>query len=178
MRPLLYLRQVACMLVVGGAVASSRGQDAENPPERMIDDAFSQLGSPSERWMSRTDYPVGIQRWSLSRGSFEIAMSLNAARTLGAGEERSGLLVRRPPAFSVGLQDKVGYETTTGSLLSRSTELREGDAPLRRMGFEWTPAPSRVSFARDGFGIRLQGNQKVTMRLRHGMVTVYAQRAF
>ena len=176
MRVVPYLCQVACLLVVSGAVASSRGQDVE----RTIDDASP--SSPSERWLSRTEYSVGAQRWSLTRGSVEIAMSLNSNRsvegTLGVGGERSRSLVNTPPALSIGLQDVVGYETTRGSLLSRSTEMREREAPSQRMGLEWTPVLPRVHLARDGFGIRLQGNQRVTMRLRNGTVTVYAQRAF
>ena len=62
-------------------------------------------------------------------------------------------------------------------LLSRATGLRN-DAYVSKVGLEWKPAQSQVNFLREGLGFRLDGNDRMTVRLRKGVIGVYMHRKF
>jgi hypothetical protein len=47
-----------------------------------------------------------------------------------------------------------------------------------RIGIEWKPAESQLMFVRDGLGMRLGGDDRLTMRLRKGTLSIYMKRQF
>jgi len=49
---------------------------------------------------------------------------------------------------------------------------------VSRIGLQWKPPQSQVNFIREGLGIRLDGDNRMTVRLRKGVVGVYMQRKF
>ena len=47
-----------------------------------------------------------------------------------------------------------------------------------KIGVEWKPAEPEINFLREGLGIRLEGNNRMTVRLRKGMLGIYMHRKF
>ncbi len=100
------------------------------------------------------------------------------ASALGAGPP--GPFVATLPSVSIGLRsDASGGWAPGGTLLERarsSPAVRHG--LVSRVGIEWTPAQPQVAFVRDGLGIRLGGDDRLTMRLRKGALGIYMRRDF
>ena len=74
---------------------------------------------------------------------------------------------------------------TSGSAPSASTLLERatggGGAAASygsKIGLEWKPAQSQVNFLREGLGIRLDGNDRMSVRLRKGVLGIYMHRKF
>ena len=88
-----------------------------------------------------------------------------------------GPVVPAVPSLSVGVRS-VAPGPAPASLIERSGLVDAGQAsPSRRVGLEWKPAQSRV-FIRGGLGVRLAGDDRVTMKLRAGQVGLYMRRTF
>jgi hypothetical protein len=83
------------------------------------------------------------------------------------------------PSFSVGLRQPVSTPSApASSLLDRSLGSAKTDTYLSKVGVEWKPAEARLQFLREGLGFRLDGNDRMTVRLRKGVLGVYMQRKF
>ena len=159
------------------AQAASRGQvESAPPPER-------------SRWLLRSDVSAGAARWSASRGPLDLGLALEREDVPGASTAGAAFRERFAtagdampmPSINVGLRRSRGdaASTTAASLLERATQA-DGRASsyASKLGVEWKPAGSRVSVLREGLGMRLQGNDRMTLRLRHGRLKVYLFRAF
>ena len=116
---------------------------------------------------------------SLSRGKLDMGLGFDAPVGVATRTARSvdpaGPIVATVPSLSVGLRrDTAGPPPS--SLVDRASA--EGTTARRRrqrVGLEWKPAPSSI-FVRGG--VRLIGDDRVTMRLRSGRVGVYMKSTF
>ena len=143
-----------------------------------------QVGAVRSEWLTRTESSGGNRRWTLSRGTVEFGLSAGSIRR---SERTSGNEFDDPkaalsplPALSIGWRDVVGSRATeASSLLARAAPIQEETgAGIQRVGVEWKPSAERWTVARDGFAVRLLGNDRMTMRLRNGRLGIYAQRRF
>jgi hypothetical protein len=121
---------------------------------------------------------------SLQRGAVDIGMRLNApasvARPFDARIDPALRNTLALPAISLGL-GRGAAEVPQGasSLLARSMDpSNAGGAHASKVGIEWKPAESQMTFLREGLGLRLNGNDRMTVRLRKGVLGIYMQRKF
>jgi hypothetical protein len=130
------------------------------------------------RWSSSAELAGDAYHLSLSRGSLDLGMSFDmatrASRPHDVRIDSQGPVMAPLPSVSLGLRQ--GGAAPASSLLERA--LGGGSDYTSKLGVEWKPAESSVSFIREGLGMRLDGNENVTMRLRKGMLGVYFQRRF
>ena len=134
------------------------------------------------RWSARSSLSEGAYRSAFSRGRVDVGVRFDAPmRAVRPGEAPLDPVVAYvPPAptLSVGLRSTpAGTVATAGSLLERATGATIGQPPERKVGLEWKPAQSRI-FLNRGLGIRLDGDDRVTMRLKKGSLGLYMQSAF
>ena len=134
------------------------------------------------RWSARSSLSDGAYRSAFSRGRLDVGVRFDApVRAVRSGEPPlDPVLAYVPPAptLSVGLRSTpAGTVATAGSLLERATGATIGQPPERKVGLEWKPAQSRI-FLNRGVGIRLDGDDRVTMRLKKGSLGLYMQSAF
>ena len=80
------------------------------------------------------------------------------------------------PSLSVGLRSTTAGPAAS-SLIERAGEAAPAPSSTRRVGLEWKPVQSRV-FVRGGLGLRLSGDDQVTMKLRSGRVGIYMKSTF
>jgi hypothetical protein len=81
------------------------------------------------------------------------------------------------PSLQLGLHQSEGRAPTAGSLLARAMGQGAGNLGSK-VGIQWKPAESNVSFIREGLAFRLDGNERITMKLRRGMLGLYMQHPF
>jgi hypothetical protein len=134
-------------------------------------------------WSSSAALSGGVYRWSLSRGALDIGMSVEApgrdARPFDSRFDTSRPLPATLPALSLGLRRfAAGPPTPASTLLERALGQAGAEPIVSHVGVEWKPAESQVSFLREGLGIRLDGNDRMTVRLRKGVLGIYMQRRF
>ena len=116
---------------------------------------------------------------SLSRGKLDMGMGFEApvgvATRTARSVDPSGPIVPTVPSLSVGLRrDTAG--TPPSSLIERAgADGTTAPSSTQRVGLEWKPAQSSI-FVRGG--VRLTGDDRVTMRLRSGRVGVYMKSTF
>ncbi|MGZ5732046.1 MAG: hypothetical protein ACXWJA_08165 [Caldimonas sp.] len=153
-----------------GAAAADRERPAAELPE---------LRAAPPRWSTSSDYSRGDYRWSLSRGALDVGLKFDTPSRIGANPglplESSGPMVQSLPSLSLGLRTEAPL--TANSLIERAT----GSATARtssRVAIEWKPAESQLMFLRQGLGIRLSGDDRITMRLRGGTLGIYMKRQF
>lgn len=154
------------------AVATAAQQSAET---KVADE-----DSGSMRWSSSAELSGGSYRWTLSRGPFDMGMSFDApGRTGRAFDFRSapaGPVVSVLPSFSLGLR-RASPPAPAGTLLERSSPSRT-ETYVSKLAVEWKPAESQVNFLREGLGIRLDGSDRMTVRLRKGVLGIYMHHKF
>jgi len=129
-------------------------------------------------WSTSAELAGHAYRLSLSRGPLDLGMSFDtatrAARPPDARIDSQGPVMATLPSLSLGLRQ--GSEATASSLLERAGG--GSHDYLSKVGIQWKPAESQVSFLREGLGMRLDSNERITMRLRKGLFSVYLQRRF
>jgi hypothetical protein len=173
--------------LVGSARAAEGVQPAETPAVAKAAEAL-ELAPPvattdlGPRWSARSSLSEGTYRSAFSRGRLDVGVRFDAPmRAVRSGEAPlDPVLAYGPPAptLSVGLRSNpAGTVATAGSLLERATGATIGQPPERKVGLEWKPAQSRI-FLNRGLGIRLDGDDRVTMRLKKGSLGLYMQSAF
>jgi hypothetical protein len=130
-------------------------------------------------WSSSAELAGDAYRLSLSRGAVDLGMSFDtatrASRPHDVRIDTQGPVMAALPSVSLGLHQ--GGAAPASSLLERATRGGSDDY-TSKLGVQWKPAESNVSFLRGGLGVRLDGNESVTMRLRKGLLGVYFQRRF
>ena len=133
------------------------------------------------RWSSTAELVGNSYRWSLSRGSLDFGLRFdvpaNGQRSFDARPDLPGPIVSTWPSVSVGVRHGAG-QSWRGTLLDRAMAASAGDTYVSKVGVEWKPAESRMNFLRDGLGIRLEGNDRMTVRLRKGVLGIYLHRKF
>lgn len=134
----------------------------------------------SLHWSTNAEYSGGDYRWALSRGALDIGLRFDTPARSGPAYvprlDAAGPIVSNLPAVSLGLRAAASGSDNTGSLLERAA----GSAPstTRSVGIEWKPAQSQLMFIRQGLGIRLSGDDRLTMQLRGGTLGIYMRRDF
>lgn len=135
---------------------------------------------PASRWASRHDYSQGNYSWSLARGSVDVALGFDTPSRIGYGAgsrlDASGPIIQTLPELSVGLRTVA--PGLASSLIERAIGTAGGRAASSRVGIQWKPAPSNLAFLRQGLGIRLGGDERFTMRLRKGTLSLYMKQEF
>ena len=116
--------------------------------------------------------------FSLTRGGLDLGMSFDtatrASRPHDVRIDTQGPVISTLPSVSLGLRS--GHDVPAPPLLARATA-GGGLTSESRVGIQWKPAQSQVSFLREGLG-GVDSNESITMRLRKGLFGVYLQRRF
>jgi hypothetical protein len=173
---------VVFLLVLGGsghAVAVDAGLAAGAAESGAVSEPAP---APTLRWATSFDVSKGNYRWSLTRGAFDIGVRFDAPREAGRAVDlrldRAGPPWSMLPAVSFGLRSVAAKaDAPATSLIERAAGAPAGEAYVSKIAIEWKPAPSRL-FINNGLGIRLDGDDRLTMRMRKGSLGVYMQRNF
>ena len=123
----------------------------------------------------------GSYRWLLSRGRLDVGLrfepQLLAPLPIDARFDSAAPLVADLPSLSLGLTEVAAGPASASSLIERALGGSAGTPYVRKIGIEWKPAQSQVFF-HQGLGVRLSGDDRLTMRLRKGSLGIYMQRNF
>jgi hypothetical protein len=170
----------------------------EQPPGNVVSaralQASGELGEPAVpraveveppsvplRWSSSAELVGSAYQLSLTRGRVDVGMSFDtparAGRPVDPRIDVQGPVMASLPSLRLGLHQSDGRAPPAGSLLARATGQGTGDY-ASKIGIQWKPAESNVSFIREGLGFRLDSNERITMKLRKGMLGLYMQRNF
>jgi hypothetical protein len=137
------------------------------------------------RWASSYDVSKSDYRLSLGRGSLDLGIRLEAR---GGGirlpdSRFDGGLAGAPlaadlPSLSIGLRStSIKSDAVTSNLVDRAFGNGGGETIVRKVGIAWKPAQSRL-FLNQGIGIRFEGDDRLTVRLKKGSFGLYMQSAF
>jgi hypothetical protein len=170
--------------VLASSLAALPAEEAE--PVRRIqtapgtsDDAVA-AATPA-RWTSSAELSGGQYRWSATRRGFDVGMAVVAPPQEGhrfdVRSENAGPLMPDLPSFSLGLRRERPVQGAS-TLVDRATGTSREAAYVSKIGLEWKPAQSQVKFMREGLGLRLDGQERMTVRLRKGVLGIYMQRKF
>lgn len=157
----------------------------ESTPARPTETAISsseETSAPPSRWASGTELSGGSYRFSAYRGALDVGMNFRppvpSGKAYDLRSEQSGPIGSNLPSLSLGLRRTAGQVPTASSLLERATGNAGAASYVSRIGLEWKPAQSQVNFLREGLGIRLDGNDRMSVRLRKGVLGLYMHRKF
>jgi hypothetical protein len=129
-------------------------------------------------WTTTVEFSGGSYRWSLSRGALDIGFRFETPSRVGSVIDSrlvSGVPVQTLPALSLGLRS---VDPPAGSWLRRPAGVEPAPGYGRWVGIEWKPAESQVQFIREGLGVRLGGDDNLSMRLKRGSLALYFKRNF
>jgi hypothetical protein len=125
--------------------------------------------------------PADAYRWSLSRGAVDVGLRFeprpSAVMPVDARFDSAAPAGSTLPALSLGLRSFSAAPDSRSSLAERAMGASPALSSVSKVAVEWKPAQSQV-FLRQGLGIRLGGDDKLTMRLRRGSLGIYMQRNF
>jgi hypothetical protein len=137
----------------------------------------------SKRWSTSAEVDSTSYRVSLARGKLDMGVGFDApthpamaTSTTVRSTDPSRPIVPTLPTLSVGVRSTTAG-STPNSLIERATDAATPAASTRRVGLEWKPVPSRV-FIRGGLGLRLSGDDQVTMKIRSGRIGIYMKSTF
>lgn len=157
----------------------------EARPARTVDSPATSREEPSAapaRWTSAAELSGGSYRFSAYRGAVDVGMSfrppVQSGKAYDFRSEQSGPVGPNLPALSLGLRRTSGAAPSASSLLERATGDAAAASYVSKIGVEWKPAQSQVNFLREGLGIRLDGNDRMSVRLRKGVLGLYMHRKF
>ncbi|MEO7116252.1 MAG: hypothetical protein ABIZ18_10365 [Caldimonas sp.] len=124
----------------------------------------------------------GSFRSAFVRGRLDLGVTFDAPlRALHPGEAPIDPVIAYVPpvpTLSVGLRSTpAGAVATAGTLFERATGATLRQPPERKVGLEWKPAQSRI-FLNRGLGIRLDGDDRFTMRLKRGSLGIFMKTTF
>ena len=92
--------------------------------------------------------------------------------------DAAGPIVSKLSAVSLGLRTLTPRPTAASSLLERAIGPYAAPPLSSSVGIEWKPAQPQLAFIRQGLGIRLSGEDRLTMQLRKGTFGLYMKRDF
>ena len=159
---------LALAVLSGGASAADGGPAA---PQAGAAPAWHASGAPAE----------GGYRWSLSRGALDVGVAFEPgmpARWPAESRLDSAVpLGANLASVSLGFTETNAGPEPASSLIERALGSGTGPAYVRKIGIAWKPAQSPLFF-HQGLGVRLSGDDRLTMRLRKGSLGLYMQRNF
>jgi hypothetical protein len=130
------------------------------------------------QWTASRSYSGSDYRFSFARGALDLGVRFDlppgAPGHLDATQQASGPLMQPLPAFELGLRS---VSLKTQPTLREMAGAETAQATVRRVGLQWKPA-SELVFFRQGVGVRLSGDDRVTMRLKKGLLGIYMKQDF
>ncbi len=171
---IIVLTVLATMAGSGAAVAA--GTDAAPAPSASTV-AAPGAAPPPLRWTTTSGLSGRDYRWSASRGSVDLGMQFEVgSQVRSAGRPESATpQVQTLPALNLGLSS---VDRRSGTTLRQLAGADEAIGASHRVGIEWKPAESQTLFLRQGLGVRLSGDDRLTMRLRKGTLGLYMKEQF
>ena len=141
--------------------------------------------SSGSRWASSYDISKSDYRLSVGRGALDVGLRLEArGGVLRLPDSRfdggtpGAPLVADLPALNIGLRStSIRSDGVSSSLVDRALGSGGGESYVRKVGIAWKPAQTRV-FLNQGFGIRFDGGDRLTVRLKKGSFALYMQSTF
>jgi hypothetical protein len=132
------------------------------------------------RWSTASEFSDGNYKWSLSRGGLDLGLGFDTPGRVRSVPttplDSTGPFVQTLPTVSLGLRSV--EVAPGGSWLRQLAGAEAGSSLTHRIGIEWKPAESQLMFVREGLGMRLSGDDRLTMRLRKGTLGIYMKRQF
>lgn len=167
---------------MGSPVAAAGDASPESTASAPATAASLPAPDAEMRWSARSSLSEGSFRSAFSRGKLDLGVSFDApVRTLRPGDVPIDPVVAYvPPAptLTIGLRSTPGGTVArAGSLIERASGATLGPQPERKFGLEWKPARSRI-FLNRGLGIRLDGDDRLTMRLKKGSLGIFVHTVF
>ena len=173
--PRLALATLLCLAAIAGPAVAG-----EPALALAAADPGAEATPPAPRWSAVGEPSEGGYRLSLARGSVDVGLDfqrrLAAARTADARFDSAAPPGAMLPALSFGLRS-VSAPAPASSLVDRTLGSGAGEPYVSRVGIEYQPARSQI-FLNHGVGIRLSGDDRLTMRLRKGSLGLYMKRNF
>jgi hypothetical protein len=170
-------------LALGATEALAQSSEAAASPDDGAASPADAADPGSQRalahWVTSADFYGGTYRWSVSRGA--VAFGLGFATPSRSGNIAStrldnvGPLVQTLPSLSFGVR---GVDPPSGGWLKQLAGGESATGFTRHIGIEWKPAEQQLLFLREGLGVRLMGDDSLTMRLQKGTLSIYMKRTF
>jgi hypothetical protein len=168
---------VLCLLAIAGPAAA----DGPATPVPTVDAVGADTVAPPARWSASGEPADGGYRMSLSRGALDFGVHfeprVTAARPADARFDSAAPLGTMLPALSFGLRSVSAGPAPASSLVERALGSGTAVPYVSKVGIEYKPAQSQV-FLNQGVGVRLTGDDRLTMRLRKGSLGIYMKRNF
>jgi hypothetical protein len=172
--PRCALPLLLCLLATGPALAG------EPAPLPALDGGNSDVAAPAARWSASGEPSESGYRLSLARGGIDFGLDFQrrtaAAHWTDARFDSAAPPGAMLPALSFGLRS-VSAPPLASSLVDRTLGADSQAAYVSRVGVEYKPAQSQV-FLNHGVGVRLSGDDRLTVRLRKGSLGLYLKRNF
>ena len=149
---------VAALSNVGEAVAEPINEERAVGRQSLLEQA---------RWSVRSETWGGAYQWSLTNGRLVFDLTIDQTR------HSSTLAKDRPWTF--GLRETGNRRLALFEGPARSSSRKSF---IDKLGLGWTPTPSRDVLPRQAWNLRLGDSDQMILRLRRGVLTVFAQRTF
>ena len=166
------LLSLLCSLAIAAAPAAGG-----EPAGADVDSTLRETVAAAPRWSVGGEPSDGGYRLSLVRAGVDVGLDFQrrdaAARSGDARFDSAAPAGAMLPSLSLGLRS-VGAPTAS-SLVDRT--LAPAAPAVSRVGIEYKPAQSQV-FLKNGLGLRLSGDDRLTMRLKKGSLGVYLKNNF
>jgi hypothetical protein len=171
-----------CLLTVAGlAAAGEPVVSVAVESVAAVDATGGEIAAPAARWSASGEPADGGYRMSLSRGAVDVGVRFEprvaALRPVDARFDSAAPLGTMWPALSFGLRSVSAGPAPASSLVQRALGSGTVVPYVSKVGVEYKPAQSQV-FLNQGVGVRLSGDDRVTMRLRKGSLGIYMKRNF
>jgi len=170
------LPPLLCLLAIAGAAVAGE-------PASVVtagDGAGSDAAPAAAGWAAIGEPSDAGYRLTLARGGLDVGLDfqrrLAAARAGDARVDSAAPPGALLPALSLGLRS-VSAAAPTSNLVDRTLGSGAVVPAASRLGIVYKPAQSQV-FLNQGLGFRLNGDDKLTMRLRKGSLGLYFKRNF
>jgi len=172
---------VRSMVLLPALAASGNLLALETEPPGAESQADAHSGS---RWASSYQVSRSDYRLSLGRGALDVGIRFEArSGGIRLPDSRfdsgtaSAPLAADLPSVSIGLRrTSIASDGGSSNLVDRAFG-SGGETFVRKVGIAWKPAQSRV-FLNQGLGFRLDGDDRVTVRLKKGSFGLYMQSTF
>ena len=176
---------LAGLLTAGGAAMADDGAttaEAVAPRPEIETTSTLAVASPPPRWTANVVADeIGAYRLSVQRGSLDLGMRfeprLAAALPADARHDSAAPAGASLPSLSLGLRSVAPGTAPAGNLVQRALGSPESLGEVKKIGIEWKPSRSQVFFNR-GVGFRLNGEDRIVMRLKKSSIGIYMQRKF
>lgn len=182
--PGVLVRLMLCLLMADGAAHAGETVDAPaaaTPAEANGSPSLSPQTAAPPRWTASALAEHGGYRWSLSRGALDLGLRFEprvpAVAPIDARYESAAPPGATLPSISVGLRSVSTHQAPAESLIERALGSDSAAGEVSKIGIEWKPAQSEVFF-HQGLGFRLDGDDRLVMRLRRSSIGIYMHRTF